>query len=176
MRQSRPSWDVPPGNCFTLFLRNTRSNPLKTSERRSLLISTCSLEYILGKVFTGLLASLVLTSLYSGQCAEHFQKMLIKYPPQTSSREAASQWGCFVHNIVNEKLHKEIFDCNEISDKYNCGCADDEKDGEGSKDSKASGDKSKSSRSSPEKMKLDTSDILGEPEIDHSPDDMVRGG
>lgn len=84
-----------------------------------------------------------------------------------------------MHNIVNEKLHKEIFDCNEISDKYNCGCADDEKDGEGSKgskDSKASGDKSKSSRSSTEKKKVDASEVLGEPEIDHSPDDMVRGG
>lgn len=53
--------------------------------------------------------------------------MLRKYPPQTSSREAASQWGCFVHNVVNERLGKEIFDCNEISTKYSCGCADDEK-------------------------------------------------
>lgn len=63
---------------------------------------------------------------FSGQCASHFQDMLRKFPPQTSSREAASQWGCFVHNQVNERLGKEIFDCSEISNKYACGCADDE--------------------------------------------------
>lgn len=59
-----------------------------------------------------------------GQCASHFQDLLRKYPPQTSSREAAAQWGCFVHNQVNARLGKEAFDCNEISDKYSCGCAD----------------------------------------------------
>lgn len=51
--------------------------------------------------------------------------MLRKFPPQTSSRNAASQWGCFVHNQVNERLGKPVFDCNTISDKYACGCADD---------------------------------------------------
>lgn len=108
---------------------------------------------------------------YSGQCAEHFQKMLIKYPPQTSSREAASQWGCFVHNIVNEKVHKEIFDCNEISDKYNCGCGPNDK-------KKGDTDDTKSSHAvaASKKKAIDTSKLLDMPEIDHSPDDMVRGG
>lgn len=60
------------------------------------------------------------------ECAEHFQVLLKRYPPQVSSREHASQWGCHVHNQVNKRLGKEIFDCNEISDKYNCGCGDEE--------------------------------------------------
>jgi len=46
--------------------------------------------------------------------------------PQTSSRDAASQWGCTVHNAVNERLGKELFDCGTIADKYHCGCAEED--------------------------------------------------
>ncbi|KAI9308134.1 ERV/ALR sulfhydryl oxidase domain-containing protein [Cunninghamella echinulata] len=59
-----------------------------------------------------------------GECAEHFQKLLEEYPPQTSSRIAASQWACAIHNKVNERLEKPIFDCSEIEAKYPCGCED----------------------------------------------------
>jgi FAD-linked sulfhydryl oxidase len=72
--------------------------------------------------------------------AAHFQAFLAANPPQTSSREAASQWGCHIHNKVNESLNKvtspstrliqAIFDCSTIAEKYKCGCdADDEKNG-----------------------------------------------
>ncbi|RHZ71182.1 hypothetical protein Glove_261g65 [Diversispora epigaea] len=57
-----------------------------------------------------------------GECATEFQKIIIMHPPQVSSREAASQWACAVHNIVNERLKKEIFDCGKIAEKYKCGC------------------------------------------------------
>ncbi|KAK9352619.1 ERV/ALR sulfhydryl oxidase domain-containing protein [Lipomyces doorenjongii] len=60
-----------------------------------------------------------------GECASHFQKLLKKFPPQTSSRIAASQWGCHVHNQVNSRLGKKIFDCGTIAEKYQCGCVDD---------------------------------------------------
>lgn len=63
-----------------------------------------------------------------GECAEHFQQILEKYPPQTSSRSAAASWACFVHNQVNESKGKAIFDCSNIGDFYDCGCADDEKE------------------------------------------------
>jgi hypothetical protein len=63
-----------------------------------------------------------------GECAEHFQQILKKYPPQTSSRSSAAAWACFVHNEVNESKGKPIFDCANIGDFYDCGCADDEKD------------------------------------------------
>ncbi|UKZ55609.1 hypothetical protein TrVGV298_009433 [Trichoderma virens] len=59
-----------------------------------------------------------------GDCARHFRGLLAKYPPQTSSRNAAAGWLCFVHNQVNERLKKEIFDCNNIGDFYDCGCGD----------------------------------------------------
>jgi hypothetical protein len=64
-----------------------------------------------------------------GECASHFQGHLKKYPPQVSSRNAAAGWGCFIHNEVNAMLGKPEFDCNNIGDFYDCGCAEDEKAG-----------------------------------------------
>ena len=63
-----------------------------------------------------------------GECAEHFQQILSKYPPQTATRSSAAAWACFVHNQVNESKGKPIFDCANIGDFYDCGCADDEKE------------------------------------------------
>jgi FAD-linked sulfhydryl oxidase len=60
-----------------------------------------------------------------GECAEHFGKILAKFPPQVSSRSAAAVWACHVHNEVNKSLNKDIFDCSKIGDFYDCGCAED---------------------------------------------------
>lgn len=65
-----------------------------------------------------------------GDCARHFRGLLAKYPPQTSSRNAAAGWLCFVHNQVNERLKKPIFDCNNIGDFYDCGCGEEGKKGD----------------------------------------------
>ncbi|KAI1304531.1 ERV/ALR sulfhydryl oxidase domain-containing protein [Xylaria venustula] len=62
-----------------------------------------------------------------GDCASHFQKLIKKYPPQIGSRNSAAGWACHVHNQVNERLKKPIFDCNNIGDFYDCGCGDDKK-------------------------------------------------
>ncbi|KAJ6145510.1 FAD-linked sulfhydryl oxidase ERV2, partial [Penicillium chermesinum] len=61
-----------------------------------------------------------------GECAEHFQQHLNKYPPQVSSRKAAAGWACFIHNEVNVMLDKPEFDCNDLGAFYDCGCAGDE--------------------------------------------------
>ncbi|KAL2166963.1 hypothetical protein VTG60DRAFT_1921 [Thermothelomyces hinnuleus] len=61
-----------------------------------------------------------------GDCAAHFRKLLQKYPPQTSSRNAAAGWACFVHNEVNKRLKKEQFDCSKIGDFYDCGCGEED--------------------------------------------------
>nr|GAT45975.1 predicted protein [Mycena chlorophos] len=67
----------------------------------------------------------LLSRLYPcGECAHEFQQLLQKYPPQTSSRRSASLWLCSVHNHVNERLGKEIFDCAHLDDEYDCGCGD----------------------------------------------------
>ena len=60
-----------------------------------------------------------------GDCARHFQKILAKYPPQVKSRSSAAAWACHVHNEVNKRLKKDIFDCSKIGDFYDCGCAGD---------------------------------------------------
>jgi len=60
-----------------------------------------------------------------GECAAEFQVLLEHYPPQTSSRLSASAWLCFIHNKVNERLKKPVFDCAHLDDEYDCGCGDD---------------------------------------------------
>ena len=64
-----------------------------------------------------------------GECASHFQKLIKKYPPQTSTRSAAAGWACEMHNKVNIRLHKPLFDCSKIGDFYDCGCGDEDKKG-----------------------------------------------
>ncbi|ODQ67232.1 hypothetical protein NADFUDRAFT_45402 [Nadsonia fulvescens var. elongata DSM 6958] len=59
-----------------------------------------------------------------GQCAEHFQFLLEEFPPQTGSRKTAAMWGCHVHNQVNKRLGKAIYDCGNILKEYDCGCGD----------------------------------------------------
>ncbi|KHO00597.1 ERV2 protein-like protein [Metarhizium album ARSEF 1941] len=78
-----------------------------------------------------------------GDCARHFRGLLQKYPPQTSSRNAAQGWLCAVHNHVNKRLNTDgqhpQFDCTKIGDAYDCGCGDDKKDtDEGEEDGKKS--------------------------------------
>lgn len=84
-----------------------------------------------------------------GECAAHFQQLLKKFPPQTSSRTAAAGWACHVHNQVNERLGKDIFDCSKIGDFYDCGCGDDEGKEKGKEGSKE-GEKEKGTEGSKE--------------------------
>ncbi|OJZ80697.1 hypothetical protein ASPFODRAFT_38106 [Aspergillus luchuensis CBS 106.47] len=97
-----------------------------------------------------------------GECASHFQGHLKKYPPQVSSRNAAAGWGCFIHNEVNTMLEKPIFDCNNIGDFYDCGCAEDE-EGEGGETMK---DKKSQSAARDE---VDTDDAVSPVEISREP-------
>ena len=62
-----------------------------------------------------------------GECSFHLQKMIKKFPVQTSSRTSAAMWGCHIHNMVNMYLKKAEYDCATILEDYDCGCGDDEK-------------------------------------------------
>jgi len=90
-----------------------------------------------------------------GECSEHFRQILDKFPPQTSSRSAAAVWACHVHNEVNKSLDKDIFDCANIGDFYDCGCAEDgdkvENKEQGS-DEKDAGAKPASAAMTPERI------------------------
>ncbi|CAI4216104.1 unnamed protein product [Parascedosporium putredinis] len=61
-----------------------------------------------------------------------------------SSRNAAAGWACFMHNQVNERLHKPEFDCTKIGDFYDCGCGEEghaKEGGEGDGESGSEGEK-----------------------------------
>ncbi|CCF59132.1 hypothetical protein KAFR_0G00990 [Kazachstania africana CBS 2517] len=58
-----------------------------------------------------------------GECSYHFVKLIDKHPVQTSSRTTAAMWGCHIHNLVNEFLKKDIYDCATILEDYDCGCS-----------------------------------------------------
>eukprot|EP00842_Homolaphlyctis_polyrhiza_P004908 jgi/Hompol1/5418/HPOL_004415-RA len=55
-----------------------------------------------------------------GDCAAHFKLILENNPPDVSGREGITQWTCKVHNIVNERLGKPIFDCSKVGDMWAC--------------------------------------------------------
>ncbi|MCJ1286897.1 hypothetical protein MMC26_006243 [Xylographa opegraphella] len=66
-----------------------------------------------------------------GECAGHFRQILTKFPPQVKTRSTAAAWACHVHNEVNKSLSKPMFDCSNIGDFYDCGCAEEAGEGKG---------------------------------------------
>lgn len=51
-------------------------------------------------------------------CAEDLRKDIAKYPPDTSSRKSLSHWFCDIHNLVNKKLGKPLFDCKLVDQRW----------------------------------------------------------
>lgn len=47
-------------------------------------------------------------------CAKDFCSEMLKSPPRVESREALMLWLCQQHNLVNERLGKEQFDCAQV--------------------------------------------------------------
>lgn len=62
------------------------------------------------------------------ECGSHFKKLLEENPPDTRDRKRFAMYMCDMHNKVNERLNKEIFDCSTLYDEWggDCGCGDDE--------------------------------------------------
>lgn len=57
-------------------------------------------------------------------CAENFHKELEKLPPRTASRKDLTIWLCELHNSVNARLGKPIFDCATVFDVWQRDPAD----------------------------------------------------
>ncbi|XP_023019363.1 evr1_Alr domain-containing protein Alr [Leptinotarsa decemlineata] len=57
-------------------------------------------------------------------CAKDFRDELKIDPPKTESQDALSQWLCRLHNKVNVKLGKEIFDCSKVNERWRDGWLD----------------------------------------------------
>jgi hypothetical protein len=122
---------VRPGNISIPCWLGIQKNRRKSNRKHYVHLSFSLRDSILGKFVVADRTKHLseADSWTSGECASHFQGHLKKYPPQVSSRNAAAGWGCFIHNEVNAMLGKPEFDCNNIGDFYDCGCAEDEKAG-----------------------------------------------
>lgn len=58
------------------------------------------------------------------ECADDMKMDLRDEPPDTRSRTTLSQWLCRLHNKVNNKLGKELFDCSKVDERWLDGWKD----------------------------------------------------
>jgi len=49
---------------------------------------------------------------------------LTYHPPNISSQKSFAKWMCEVHNMVNRKLEKPLFDCSKVNERWRDGWAD----------------------------------------------------
>lgn len=57
-------------------------------------------------------------------CAEDMRKDLKKEPPNVDNHSTFSKWMCDLHNKVNKKLGKDIFDCSKVDERWLTGPPD----------------------------------------------------
>ncbi|KAG5888227.1 hypothetical protein JTB14_035576 [Gonioctena quinquepunctata] len=57
-------------------------------------------------------------------CAKDFRDEMKIDPPKTESQDSLSQWLCRIHNKVNVKVGKEIFDCSKVNERWRDGWLD----------------------------------------------------
>lgn len=61
----------------------------------------------------------IISRLYPCQtCAEHFKEVLKTRPPRTSSGIEFSEWMCQAHNVVNKRLGKPEFPCDQVDFRW----------------------------------------------------------
>jgi len=58
------------------------------------------------------------------ECAEDLRSDLKQFPPKVESAQEFSQWMCDMHNRVNVKLGKPVFDCTKVFERWKDGWAD----------------------------------------------------
>eukprot|EP00879_Flechtneria_rotunda_P007686 GHRR01008059.1.p1 GENE.GHRR01008059.1~~GHRR01008059.1.p1 ORF type:complete len:220 (+),score=76.94 GHRR01008059.1:571-1230(+) len=60
-----------------------------------------------------------LTRVYPcADCAQHFQEIVRRDPPDVSNGEQFSRWMCRVHNTVNRHLGKPAFNCDLVAGRW----------------------------------------------------------
>lgn len=45
-------------------------------------------------------------------------------PPAVTNQESLSQWLCWVHNKVNQRTGKPMFDCSKVNERWRDGWKD----------------------------------------------------
>ena len=59
-----------------------------------------------------------------GYCADTTRDEMVRNPPRTHSRYDLTQWLCELHNEVNDRLGKPIFDCSLVDLRWRDGPPD----------------------------------------------------
>ncbi len=59
-----------------------------------------------------------------GYCADKTRDEMIRHPPRVESQKEFAYWMCQVHNEVNDRMGKPIFDCNKVDERWKSGPAD----------------------------------------------------
>lgn len=54
----------------------------------------------------------------------HHPFRLKSHPPKVENREEFSHWMCEMHNEVNERLGKKLFDCSKVDERWRDGWKD----------------------------------------------------
>lgn len=49
---------------------------------------------------------------------------IIQRPPETNSQETLTEWLCWIHNQINKKIGKPIFDCQRVNERWRDGWKD----------------------------------------------------
>lgn len=57
-------------------------------------------------------------------CAAHMRSQLTVDPPQVTSRLSLANWLCRLHNEVNVRLGKPVFDCGRVFERWKNGPSD----------------------------------------------------
>uniref|UniRef100_A0A1I7ZHB7 Sulfhydryl oxidase n=1 Tax=Steinernema glaseri TaxID=37863 RepID=A0A1I7ZHB7_9BILA len=57
-------------------------------------------------------------------CAADLRKDLQKNPPDLRDKKSFAQWMCEMHNRVNDKLGKDLFDCSKVFERWSDGWKD----------------------------------------------------
>lgn len=59
-----------------------------------------------------------------GSCALHMDGYLGRNPPRVRSQQELAQWMCELHNDVNVRLGKPVFDCSKVNERWRDGPPD----------------------------------------------------
>jgi FAD-linked sulfhydryl oxidase len=54
-------------------------------------------------------------------CAEDLREQVKLHPPVLDSNVALSDWFCQIHNNVNRRLGKPLFDCSQVLQRWRFG-------------------------------------------------------
>jgi len=59
-----------------------------------------------------------------GYCADMTYAEMIRKPPRVESQQAFALWMCEIHNEVNDRMGKPIFDCSKVQERWKTGPRD----------------------------------------------------